>query len=228
MSVKGKQSSIGLLISGVTLVVGCGGDPDSVATGGTSTLAMGSSAGMPGENLAGAGGGPAPALPPANSADGGATAGGAGGATVSGGGSAGGEGADAAGGGGGADGGSGGIADPAIPATFETVKFVLQGTNPPCVASDCHGSGTHHALSLAVDDQLHSTLTTHVSAACGDLPLVTPGDPQQSALLSILRGPCGEIPRMPNGCVEDEFGSTCVPDEYIAAIEEWIAGGAPQ
>jgi hypothetical protein len=32
---------------------------------------------------------------------------------------------------------------------------------------------------------------------------------------------------MPLGCVDDDDG-TCVPAEYIAAMESWIANGAPQ
>jgi hypothetical protein len=145
-----------------------------------------------------------------------------------GGGSSGGTGGESTGGVGGAGSSAGGSGGSNIPATLDTLKFVLQGTNPPCVASDCHGSGTHHPLTLAVNDQLYTTLTTHVSMRCGSIPLVTPGNPQQSALVAILKGPCGETPRMPNGCIEDEFGNTCVPDEYIAAIEQWVANGAPQ
>jgi len=126
---------------------------------------------------------------------------------------------------GGAGGGTGGWA--AAP-TFDTVKLVFQGTNPPCVASDCHGLNTENILELAIDERLHNTLLTHMSAACGNIPVVTPGDPTRSALIHLLKGPCGETPRMPRGCIEDEFDNTCVPDDYIAAIEEWVRIGAPQ
>jgi hypothetical protein len=78
-----------------------------------------------------------------------------------------------------------------------------------------------------VDDQLHARLTSRISTSCGNIPVVSPGNPQQSALLKILRGPCGGTPRMPIGCVEDQ-DSTCIPADYMAAIEQWIAGGAPQ
>jgi hypothetical protein len=116
--------------------------------------------------------------------------------------------------------------------TYDTLKAVLNGTMPPCVASDCHG-GTHMELPLlVVSDQLYTELTTHISVACGNIPLIMPGNPEQSALVKIIKGPCGvppdEIPRMPNGCIEDEFGSTCVPNDYIAAIEQWVLNGAPQ
>ena len=85
---------------------------------------------------------------------------------------------------------------------------------------------------LVVNDQLYTELTTHISVICGNIQLITPGNPEQSALVKVLKGPCGVepniIPRMPNGCIEDEFGSTCVPNDYIAAIEQWVRNGAPQ
>lgn len=85
---------------------------------------------------------------------------------------------------------------------------------------------------LVVSDQLYTELTTHISVACGNIPLIAPGNPEQSALVKIIKGPCGvppnDIPRMPNGCIVDEFSNTCVPDDYIAAIEQWVRNGAPQ
>ncbi|WP_437525146.1 hypothetical protein WME79_37555 [Sorangium sp. So ce726] len=79
------------------------------------------------------------------------------------------------------------------------------------------------------DNTLYTTLTTHISEACGDIPLVTPGNPEQSALVKILKGPCGNIARMPNGCVSDPGPEyTCLLPEYIDAIEQWVASGAPE
>jgi hypothetical protein len=85
---------------------------------------------------------------------------------------------------------------------------------------------------LVVNDGLYTELTTYVSMECGNIPIVTPGNLAQSALIKLLKGPCDDgigdpIPRMPNGCVEDEFGNNCVPDDYIAAIEQWVLSGAP-
>ena len=132
----------------------------------------------------------------------------------------------------GASGAGGGAGGAGIPPTFDTLKFVLNGTNPPCVASDCHG-GTHMELPLlVVNDGLYTELTTYISVACGNIPIVTPGDPARSALVKVLKGPCGVepdiIPRMPNGCIEDQFDNTCVPNDYIAALEQWVLNGAPQ
>jgi hypothetical protein len=121
-----------------------------------------------------------------------------------------------------------------IPPTFETVKLVLGGGGPitPCFAAPCHGVGgaapPTKPLELPPnnDKQLHTNLTSYVSAACGNTKLVTPGNPAQSALVTILTGPCGMTPRMPYGCSAD--AGDCIPDEYIAAVKQWIANGAPQ
>lgn len=123
----------------------------------------------------------------------------------------------------GATGGNGVGGEETIPATFETVKLILTGTNPSCGGADCHGGNTHNPLDLRVDDDLYLDLTTTISGPCGDIPVVNPGDPENSALVKLLKGPCGVIPRMPANCLEN-----CVPDEYILAVEQWISNGAPE
>lgn len=139
----------------------------------------------------------------------------------------GGAGASGAGAGGvGGVGGAGGTSGTGIPPTFATFKYVTMNTNPPCVASDCHGFGTGNPLVLADDDgMLRTRLTTTINMQCGNIPVVTPSDPTRSALIMLLKGPCGDLLRMPEGC-DPAFGQ-CVPDEYIAAIEEWVRLGAP-
>ena len=134
----------------------------------------------------------------------------------------------------GASGGGTSGSDSDIPATFETIKLVLGGGGNimPCSAAPCHGvngmapPGKPLELPPTNDAQLYTNLTTYVSAACGNLKLVTPGDPAQSALLKILSGPCGMTPRMPYGCTAD--AGDCIPDDYIAAVKQWISNGAPR
>ncbi len=166
---------------------------------------------------------------------GGGTSGGTGGSGAIAGGGFGGQGAGGAGGAGAGGAGSGGAASAggagsggtgSGPApTFATFKYVTMGTNPPCVASDCHGFGTMNPLTLADDDgMMHTRLLNTRVAKCGNLPVVTPGNPQMSALITLLKGPCGELPRMPYDCTD---GFDCVPDDYIAAIEQWVLNGAP-
>lgn len=118
-----------------------------------------------------------------------------------------------------------------IPATFETVKTVLQGGGPyaPCASAPCHAVGgmapPGNPLTLAVNDQLYANLTTHVSKDCGNIPVVNPGKPDQSALVKVLKGPCSAItPQMPLGCSDAQ--GNCIPDDFVAAIVQWIAAGA--
>lgn len=111
----------------------------------------------------------------------------------------------------------------AVPATFQTVQLVI--TQVPCFGAGCHND-PQNPLDLRMDDQLYTRMTSHISRNCGEVPVVNPGDPQRSALVKILKGPCGPTPRMPLGCV-DGADSGCVPEAYIAAIEHWIEAGAP-
>ena len=123
-----------------------------------------------------------------------------------------------------ADGGSG-----SIPPTFNTVKLVLGGGGAimPCASAPCHAAGgvapPGNPLSLQDTPQLYATMTSYVASDCGNMKLVNPGHPEQSALLTILKGPCGVVPRMPYMC----SGDACIPDEYVAALSQWIANCAP-
>jgi hypothetical protein len=112
----------------------------------------------------------------------------------------------------------------AIAATFDTLKFII--TQTTCFGAGCHNDD-QNPLNLRLDDQLRTRLTTHISKNCGNIPIVNPGKPQESALLKILKGPCGPTARMPLGCVSDD-DATCIPADYMAAITQWIALGAPQ
>ncbi|MDD9969690.1 MAG: hypothetical protein OXR73_25825 [Myxococcales bacterium] len=118
--------------------------------------------------------------------------------------------------------GAGAATDGAVPATFETLQFVI--SQAPCLGAGCHND-EQNPLDLRVDDRLLSRLTETMSANCGNVPVINPGKPQDSALIMLLDGPCGPTPRMPLGCVEDADGA-CVPREYITALEQWIAAGA--
>lgn len=97
----------------------------------------------------------------------------------------------------------------------------------PCAAAPCHAVGgmapPGNPLTLQNTPDLYANLTAYVARDCGNLRLVNPGKPEESALLKILKGPCGAVPRMPYMCSDD----ACIPDEYIAAISQWIANCAP-
>jgi hypothetical protein len=110
-----------------------------------------------------------------------------------------------------------------VEASFATVRQVVVQAH--CADASCHNGEAKPRLQD--DATLHATLTSHISEACGHIPVVTPGDPEQSALVKLLKGPCGELPRMPNGCISEPIEEyTCLPPDYIDAIERWVALGA--
>lgn len=97
-----------------------------------------------------------------------------------------------------------------------------------CASASCHAVGgmapPGNPLTLSIDSNLYTELTTHISQGCGNIPVVNPGHPDESALIKVLREGCGAIPRMPYQC----SGDACIPDSYIAAVAQWIADCAPQ
>jgi hypothetical protein len=192
----------------------------SHASGGSGGLASaGQSSGGSGGTLSTGGGLSTGGQNAAGQGVGGQSTGGVGGSGTSGGGAGGSAGSN----GGATTGGSGG--GEIIPPTFDTLKLVLK-SNLGCLGADCHGGGNQQAPTLTISDKLYTTLTTTMSPDCGNIPLVKPGKPDESALVKIIKGPCGSIDRMPLGCTEQD--DNCVPAEYIAAITQWVANGAPQ
>ena len=78
-----------------------------------------------------------------------------------------------------------------------TVKMAMSdyGAVSACASAPCHGAGGMappvNPLTLQQDANLYTNMMTYVSHACGDIPLVNPGKPDESALIKILTGPCG-------------------------------------
>ena len=204
----------------ISVFAGCSDDGPRSAPPGSSLAGSGGWTVTPAAGSAGAGG--------AAAASGGV--GMAGTAAISGGAAT--AGSAAASGGSPIAGAAGSDAGSGVPATFDTVKLVLGGGGGimPCSAAPCHGvngvAPPDRPLELPPmdDSQLYANLTSYVSRACNDKKLVEPGKPDQSALVTILKGPCGATPRMPYGC-SPEAGD-CIPDEYIQAVAAWITAGA--
>jgi len=120
------------------------------------------------------------------------------------------------------------------PATFATVKQMLMGGGPTgaidtCVSAPCHDVGgfapppPKQNLVLRDDANLYKTLTTYVSEGCGNVPMVNPGKPDQSALVRALNG-TGCTFKMPLGCMNEH----CWDSGMIGAISQWIANCAPE
>jgi hypothetical protein len=109
---------------------------------------------------------------------------------------------------------------------WATVKQVLQyGSNPGCNASDCHGVGSTNPLQMPLMDDaaLFTNFTTIMSEDCGNIPIVTPGNSAQSAIVKILKEGCGKLGRMPKDC---EMFNACLMPDYIWVIDCWVANGA--
>ena len=206
----------------VLFLVNCGssdepgtpGTAGAPATGGSSSGTAGK-AGSAGSGVSGAGAGGAAA--------GAGGAAGSAGSGVSGGGAAGGSVGAAGSAGSGTAGGS------TFEASFATVKAVIETTS--CLGSGCHG-GEGNRLEMKVDDKLYGTLTTHVTLNCGKL--INTASPADSAFIKVLQGDCGTppnvTPRMPQDkCFQGDVDTeSCVNPGKIAAIQAWIAKGAPQ
>src|SRR6188768_878360 len=119
------------------------------------------------------------------------------------------------GGGGASAGGAGGAGG--ATASFGTLKNIIQMS---CFGGLCHDL-PEHPLQLKLDDKLYTTLTTYVTENCG--PLLKPGSPQDSAIVKLLKGPCGETPRMPLDKCSQDGDEACVTSANIALLEQWIA-----
>jgi hypothetical protein len=118
-----------------------------------------------------------------------------------------------------------GPVDPGVAASFETLKEVIRGLG--CFGSDCHGGNEFNPLDLQIDEELYMRLIEGTSMECDGLPYIDPGNPDGSALIRLINGPCGMTGQMPAGCTPGEGGG-CVPDAYIEALEQWVANGAQE
>lgn len=107
-----------------------------------------------------------------------------------------------------------------VEASFATLKDVIQSS---CFGSLCHDL-PENPLQLSVNAALYTTVTTHMTKTCG--ALVMPGRPQESALVRLLKGPCGKTDRMPYGKCFSDGDEGCVSPQKIAALEQWIENGA--
>ena len=112
------------------------------------------------------------------------------------------------------------------PATLQTFReFVF----PQCTGGACHDL-PEHPFYFKNDANLYAALTTHQSKDCG-LPVITKGNPEQSALIKLLKGPCGTLGRMPLDKCQNEDpqdSDFCVRPPLVAALEQWIRNGAPE
>jgi hypothetical protein len=199
------------ILAVLSITAGCSSDP---ATGGSAGSSPG---GASSGGKAGSAG-----------SSGGSVSGGAGGAVAGAGGSAGSISVAGSAGAGTAGAGTAGSAGgAAIEASFATVKGIIM---PSCFGNGCHSQeGNPMILEINDDAKLYATLTTHVTQNCGKL--VNVASPADSALVKVLKASCNGTPRMPFQTCQDgdtDPDSPCIQPDKIAAIQAWIAKGAPQ
>jgi hypothetical protein len=113
----------------------------------------------------------------------------------------------------GAPGGSG----PGGGSAFSAVSAIVVRA---CATAQCHGGRRMPNLTAA---NLYTTLTSTAVSECGNDRLVTPGDPGNSALLSVVNGLCGEL-IMPANCE----APPCLGAADQKTISDWITAGAPR
>ncbi len=91
-----------------------------------------------------------------------------------------------------------------------------------CIGMACHDSTqpqTGMELTAAVS---YANLVGRTGVLCTAVPLVTPGAPNESYLMSKLQGsgPCMQGSRMPKG-------APALPSTQLKVIRDWITNGAP-
>lgn len=131
---------------------------------------------------------------------------------------------------GGSSAGAGTAGGAAVDASFATVRTLIASS---CIGGNgCHGQ-EGNPMPLANDATLFSTLSGHTTANCGKV--INTASPADSALVKLLQGDCGttkKTDRMPyQKCFDGDSptdNEACVPTATVAAIQAWIAKGAPQ
>lgn len=127
---------------------------------------------------------------------------------------------------GGAAGGGG--TGPTTTVTFAQVGQVLNAT---CTSGpNCHGNGGFGTQPIKFTNAdlptLYQTLTGGTKAEeCQNKPLVTPGDPSNSAIVAAVKRECGSMFAMPPTCGPQQ--NPCIPQTDLDLIVDWIQGGAP-
>lgn len=107
---------------------------------------------------------------------------------------------------------------------FETVRLMFEAAG--CSGSSCHFGGRNHFQMGKAPDELYKYLMSFKTLECGKL--IDTANPAESAIVKYLRGPCGDIERMPSFKCFDGTEEYCIPEYYIQLIQDWIAKGAPR
>ena len=114
----------------------------------------------------------------------------------------------------------GGSCGPPPAPTLSQLKTEL--FEPRCGnAAGCHADNPVRGLDLTIDP--HGALVDVATTTDPTKKYVVPGDPANSLLLTILRGPVGGDDELNTRQMPPGFA---LPEETIAEVEAWIAAGA--
>ena len=98
--------------------------------------------------------------------------------------------------------------------------------NPSCTFSSCHGGKTPIYLPLDGAD-LHDVLLGEPTLAATDMPLVDPGDPDNSWLYQLVSR-CEPRDDSDAPHIHMPFNApTLLDDRTVATLRAWIEAGAP-
>ncbi len=115
-------------------------------------------------------------------------------------------------------------AAPIAPPTLSTLRSTL--FNPSCTFSSCHGGKTPIYLPLDGAD-LHDVLLGDPTLAATDMPLVDPGDPDNSWLYQLVSR-CEPRDDSDAPHIHMPFNApTLLDDRTVATLRAWIVAGAP-
>jgi hypothetical protein len=109
-----------------------------------------------------------------------------------------------------------------VPSYEEVVDIV----NRSCAQGVCHIPVEYGGIDpnmTNLEGELYGNLTSRLVSQCGDMALVTPGEPENSAIVQLPQHNCGEFV-MPDGCLD----FPCIPQVDIDALTAWIRAGAMQ
>jgi hypothetical protein len=114
-------------------------------------------------------------------------------------------------------------AAPDAPATLSSLQETIFA--PACTYASCHGQGAAGQLDLRAPD-LHARLLGHELLVSPGMPLVDPGNPDNSWLYHLL-SKCE--PTLPGGVVVSHMPKNApklLDDEVVAQLRAWIEAGA--
>lgn len=96
---------------------------------------------------------------------------------------------------------------------------------PRCATGACHGGAAPVAFPSCDADRWYGAMVEVESQQAPGMKLIAPGDPEQSYLVHKLRGTHGLVG---GGGARMPIADAALDDDEQAAVEAWIANGAPR